>query len=692
MSNPDLYQKGLHLLRSSVGNPAATFREGQWESIEAILKRQKILVVQRTGWGKSLVYFIATRLLRDSGAGPTLLISPLLSLMRNQIKAAELIGINAATINSNNKDDWTLIESDFSDGRVDVLLISPERLANESFRKNVLLASVDDIGLFVVDEAHCISDWGHDFRPDYRRIVSVLKLLPDNIPILATTATANNRVVQDVSTLLGSLRTIRGPLTRNSLKLQNIRLPSPASRMAWLAEVLPTIKGSGVIYTLTVRDAERVAEWLQLQGINALAYHSRIEEDREDLEEKLLNNEIKALVATVALGMGFDKPDLTFVIHFQRPGSVVHYYQQVGRAGRAVESAYGILLSGEEDKEITDYFIHNAFPPQAHVEEVLDALELAEDGMSIQMLEHEINLTRREIEKVLTLLSVEEISPVIKQGVRWYRTATKYEMDVKQISELTAQRESEQSQLMDYTESTSCLMQYLSNALDDPFASVCGNCSPCQNRPLLPVHVNEDLTNAAAKFLKRSHLPIEPRKKWVYQFKNHAWNGKINNDLRAEVGRALSLWGDAGWGESVRQGKYHDGSFNDTLVEGCVEMVQLWKPVPFPEWLTCVPSLKHPNLVPDFTRRLAEKLNLPFVDCIIKLRENLPQKQMQNSYQQARNLDGVFAVKGQVPNGAVFLLDDMIDSRWTMTVISALLRENGSGLVYPLGLALNSFS
>ncbi len=371
-------QRGLAYLRTALDNSQASFRDGQWESIESLLNQKRVLVVQRTGWGKSMVYFLATKLFREQGAGPTLLISPLLSLMRNQIEAAQRIGVTARTINSTNNDEWLEIRGQLAQNQVDILVISPERLANDEFRQTILSKIAGNIGLFVIDEAHCISDWGHDFRPDYRRIVRVLQAIPSNVPVLATTATANDRVVADIKVQLGSnIELQRGSLVRESLKLQNINMPSPAARMAWLAQTIPALSGSGIVYTLTQRDAERVAEWLRINEINAKAYHSNINPPddlipffihrlgvtkteflalkndtknaiyKEYLEQQLLNNEIKVLVATVALGMGFDKPDLGFVIHFQRPASVVHYYQQVGRAGRAVDEAFGILLCGE---------------------------------------------------------------------------------------------------------------------------------------------------------------------------------------------------------------------------------------------------------------------------------------------------------------------------------------------------------
>ena len=420
-----IYDEAQLLLQTALNVPNAKFRDGQWEAISELLQNNsRLLVVQRTGWGKSLVYFIATRLLRARGSGVTLLISPLLALMRNQITAAERIGIKAVTVNSSNQDDWAQIKAQLLANQIDILLISPERLANQNFLDNTLLPIAQNIGLFVVDEAHCISDWGHDFRPDYRRIVRILQALPLNIPVLATTATANNRVVDDIKHQLGStLKISRGTLTRNSLQLQNIYLPSQAERMAWLGETLPKIPGNGIIYTLTVADAERLTEWLIIRGINAKAYHSKLDSNsqrnaelREQLENQLLNNEIKVLVSTVALGMGFDKPDLSFVIHYQRPGSVVHYYQQVGRAGRAVEQAYGILLNGEEDDEIVNYFINTAFPPAARTQKVLEVLNKAEDGYSVAQLQQQLNLSKGQIDKVLKLLSLESPAPVTKQG------------------------------------------------------------------------------------------------------------------------------------------------------------------------------------------------------------------------------------------------------------------------------------
>jgi ATP-dependent DNA helicase RecQ len=684
----------LALLHSALGSGTADFREGQWEAVDLLVNQSaRLLVVQRTGWGKSLVYFLATRLLRDHGRGATLLISPLLALMRNQLQAAERMGVRAASLNSANTEEWDDIVAQIQADQIDLLLISPERLANERFRRDVLSPMADRIGMLVVDEAHCISDWGHDFRPDYRRIVRILQALPSNIPVLATTATANNRVVADIRAQLGeTLRVSRGALVRESLQLQTIHLPNQAVRLAWLAANLPRMGGSGIIYTLTTRDADRVATWLQNKGLSAYAYHAGIESERRiALEEDLLANRIQALVATSALGMGFDKPDLGFVIHFQRPGSVVHYYQQVGRAGRALPNAFGILLSGTEDKEITDYFIRTAFPPMVYTEAVLALLNVAEKGLSTNDLQRELNIPKKHLDKVLQLLGLESPAPVIKQDSKWYATAIKYVNDKERIEQLTAIRHAEQRQMQSYLNSTKCLMQFLAEALDDPTAQPCGRCAVCRGELLFAPDVEEELIREAGIFLRRNEQPIQPRRNVPKgAFPIYGWQGTIPIELRAETGRALGIWGDAGWGYIIKADKQIHGKFRPILVDGAAKMIrERWNPDPFPTWVTCVPSLTHPTLIPDYAERLAASLGIPFIPVVHKSPMVEPQKRMQNSFQQARNLDGVFTIKSWSGiRGAVLLVDDMVDSRWTITVIAALLRQAGSGPVFPFALAL----
>jgi ATP-dependent DNA helicase RecQ len=683
-------QAGLALLRTAVGSTSANFRDGQWEAVEALLARKRLLVVERTGWGKSIVYFLATRLLRERGSGCTLLISPLLALMRNQIEAARRIGVRAETINSSNPDDWARIEQALHGNAIDVLLVSPERLANQDFLTRCLLPIAGRVGLLVVDEAHCISDWGHDFRPDYRRIVRILQALPANMPVLATTATANDRVVEDIQQQLGpNLWTMRGPLARESLRLQTLRIVSQAGRMAWIAHRVPLLSGSGVVYTLTVRDACNLAAWLQSCGIDAAAYYGELDPaERQILEDRLLRNEVKALVATVALGMGFDKPDLGFVIHFQRPASVVHYYQQVGRAGRALEKAYGVLLSGAEDDEIADYFIRTAFPTAGEVGQVLDALRQAHAPLKRSALQQRVNIARGKLDKVLKFLQLESPAPIQETPDGFARNPVPWAMPVERIARITNLRVREQARMREYMTTRGCLMQFLAEELSDPDATRCGRCANCRGRGF-EAEFPAQLAEAAATFLENVDLQVESRKMWPSGMTFEGMRGRLKPDIQAEVGRALCRWGDPGLGELVRSGKQQTHRFSDRLVEAAARFIrERWNPQPPPEWITCVPSRRRVSLVPDFAGRLATALRLPFVQCIRKVRETEPQKTRQNSFQQVQNLQGAFEVDpGMVQHSPVLLVDDMVDSRWTFTVLAAKLRQAGSGAVWPFALA-----
>ena len=678
--------RALELLRLGTQKPAAAFHDDQEGAIRHVVDGNgRLLVVQKTGWGKSFVYFIAVKLLREQGMGPAILISPLLALMRNQISAAERMGVRACTINSANQEDWQTVEAALARDEVDILLISPERLANEHFRNDVLAPVAGRISLLVVDEAHCISDWGHDFRPHYRFIERIIRTLPPNLRVLATTATANNRVQDDLRTVLGPNLTVsRGELGRPSLLLQTMRLPSQAERMAWLATHLPNIQGSGIVYTLTVRDAVQVAGWLQARGISAESYTGETGERRVELENALLENRVKTLVATTALGMGFDKPDLAFVIHYQTPGSVVGYYQQVGRAGRALAAAHGVLLSGEEETDINDYFIESAFPSREEVANVLAALQAVPAGLSINELMAHVNVTKGRIDKALQLMSLESPAPIVKQGTKWMLTpANLTEAFWQRAERLTVLRRVEQRQMQEYVGLASGHMEFLIRALDgDP-----GAYQP-PNIPALPATFDAGLAQEAVAFLRRTSLELEPRRQWpAGGLPQLGVTGRIAAERQAQPGRVLCVWGDAGWGSLVRQGKLRDGQFADQLVEACAAMVRSWAPQPALAWITCVPSRRHPNLVPDFARRLAAALNLPFDPVLEKIDDRRAQKEMANSSQQARNVDGSLRIRGNVPAGPVLLVDDMVDSRWTITVAAYVLTSNGKGPVYPLAVA-----
>jgi ATP-dependent DNA helicase RecQ len=675
------------LLEKALGD-GAVFRDGQLEAILALVDgRSRVLVVERTGWGKSLVYFIATALLREQGQGPTILISPLLSLMRDQLRMAERIGIQAQTINSQNGGDWEEVEHALRADDVDILLISPERLANGQFRSHTLQQIPLGLGMFVVDEAHCISDWGHDFRPDYRRIRGLMAQLPRTVPLLATTATANDRVIADIAEQLGAgLRVIRGPLGRDSLCLQIVGRSPQAERLAWLGSYVPSATGSGIIYVLTHRDARMVSGWLAARGIEAPFYLGSLPaEEREKLEQRLLENDVKALVATVALGMGFDKPDLGFVVHYQRPTSPIAYYQQIGRAGRAVERAEVVLLAGEEDDAIADYFIENAFPAERELHDVLAVLDGVEDA-TLSELQKLLNLARGALERALKILEVE--GAVSREGGRFARTPIVWSADSERVEQVTAQRMHERDRMAELVQADGCLMGFLRAELDDPVGEPCGRCANCAG-PFADVEPDEADVEQALRFLRRMYRPIEARKRWPGGLDGR--RGTIPVEHRLLEGRALSICGDAGWGELVEAGKYGaSGSFFDErLVEAVADMLENhWQPGVTPTWVTAVPSRRAPDLVPDFASRLAKRLDLPYRDALEKPGDTVPQKTMENGYYQARNaLESFRAIPAAVIPEPVFLVGDMVDSRWSLTVCGVMLAEAGSGPVVPIALA-----
>jgi ATP-dependent DNA helicase RecQ len=673
----------VQALLTVLAGPRALLRDDQLAAIQAlVVDRRRVVVVKRTGWGKSAVYFLATRLLRDAGAGPTLLVSPLLSLMRDQIAKAEAIGIRAATINSTNLDQWREIEAELAAGQVDLLLISPERLNNPQFRSDVLPDLARRVGLLVIDEAHCISDWGHDFRPDYRRLVRLLDQLGLDISVLACTATANERVMADVAEQLGATPLLfRGSLDRESLRLSVLQIASQADRLAWLAEHLPRLAGSGIVYCLTVGDADRVAAWLQANGVDARAYSGRTDpEERPEIEDALRADQVKVVVATSALGMGFDKPDLAFVIHFQSPDSPVTYYQQIGRAGRALDLAEVVLLCGAEDRAIWKWFASTAFPPRDQVAAVLGALEVG-GPMSTGLLEEVANLSRSRLELMLNVLDVEGAVRRVTGG--WERTQAAWAYDADRHQRVAAARKAEQAAMLGYASTDQCLMAYLRTQLDDPNPTGCSRCANCTGQRPSP-QVSPSLAAEAGRFLAGQDLILSPRLQWPQGIAG--LRGRIPEQLRLQPGRALATLGGPGWGPLVRELLTSDGPVPDELLDAVVRVLGRWDWPERPTWVTFVPSRRHPKLVQDLAERIAEAGRLPLHQVLERTRNDPPQLKMANSAHQCRNVHGAFAITGPVPQGGVLLVDDTADSKWTLTVVGALLRQASAGAVFPLAL------
>lgn len=691
-------QRALDLLRIGTQRPDDQFREGQEDAIRKLVDApSRLAVIQATGWGKSAVYFIATKLLREQGLGPTLLVSPLLSLMRNQMVAARRMGVVAESINSTNSDDWADVIQRVQADRVDLLLISPERLANESFRREVLDRIGGRVGMLVIDEAHCISDWGHDFRPDYQRIARIVKNLAPNARLLATTATANDRVVEDIKTVLqiGRENTIRGNLARPSLTLQTIRMPAPEMRLAWLAEQIKVVSGpdgkkSGIVYALTVENCERIAEWLRKEGIRAEAYHSG-SEDREALEDALIENRITCLVATVALGMGFDKPDIAFVFHYNLPASVVAYYQQVGRAARAKDTqAYGVILGGDDDDRINEYFIRSAFPTEEEAEQILDTLDQSPDGLTAKDLATKLNMREAKVIQSLKVLALEEPSPVQALRTRYYRTPDPIpEKFWQRINKLSKVREEERVSMRTYLGLHDGHMAHLLAELNATDSHVRGG-----NLPPLPSQPSPDGVRRAGRFLDARVLNIAPRRIWPAVPMPSGATGYIPFSEQPETGRALSLWGEGPNGARIRQ-EVEAGQLSDATLDLAQAVIGAWLGTASkPKWVTIVPSLNatRAGMLTDFAEQLAHSLRIPFVEALgVKTRPpvRIPQSEVVNTNRLAINMDGAFkALDAATANKSpVLLIDDWVSSRWTMTFASATLRKAGVPKVYPFALA-----
>ena len=691
---PAVADRAQELLEQLAG-PEAVLRPEQAAAIAAVTADGgRALVVQRTGFGKSAIYFIATRLRRDAGAGPTLVVSPLLALMRDQVAAATRLGVRSATINSTNVDDWDAIEEQVAAGELDLLCISPERLNNPGFVRRVLPRLSAGLGLLVVDEAHCISDWGHDFRPDYRRIRDAIASLSPGTPVLATTATANERVCADVAEQLGAeVVTMRGTLDRESLHLGVAPLPSMAHRLAWIAQRTAAVEGTGIVYCLTVAQTALVAEFLRSEGIDAHAYSSDTHpDDRLRLEDDFKANGLKVLVATSALGMGVDKPDVSFVFHLGAPPSPIAYYQQVGRAGRAVPYAEAWLLPGEEDQAIWSWFAGVGLPPEDLCLRVLDAFEATGgEPLGLMELERDVDMRRGRLETLLKILDVD--GAVARDGRGWVRTDRPWSYDRDRVERVRRARDDEAEAMLVYARGERCLMAFLRDALDDPLVAAdgdCGRCAVCTGSGD-PVALDPVVVRRATELLRGIDIPVEPRKQWARGLSEP--KGNIKADRRAEEGRALARVDDAGWWPVVARAFGAD-AVDDELVEGVARCLKRW-PWERPTWVTWVPSSRpgREALLDALAHRVGQLGKLPVATAVVRRRPGPPQAEQHNAAHKLTNVWGAFVVeRSELPGpdlvaGPVLLIDDVWDSGWTATVVADLLRGAGTGPVLPFALA-----
>ena len=686
INNQAVYNEAAKILSQTYG-ANASFRDGQYEAIEATMTRRRTLVVQKTGWGKSLVYFISTKMNRNHGHGMTMVISPLLVLMDNQMDFARRMGIRCAALNSRikkNSDERAEIISQLRKDRIDMLFITPETLMSDEIQE--ILPDIR-IGLFVIDEAHCISDWGHDFRLEYGRLGRIISGIFSNVPVLATTATANDRVVNDLKAQLGhDVYISRGPLTRPSLHIQVLRLEGKTERYAWLLENLPKLPGTGIIYCITKRDCEHLSDFLNQNKISARPYNAgAADEENDEAISAFYENRIKAIVATTKLGMGYDKGDISFVIHYQSPANIVAWYQQIGRAGRNLKDAYIFLMNGKEDDDINNYFIETAFPSQKESSEVMEAIA-NESGLTQAEVERRVNFRKKRIENTLKFLENEGFIRKEYDGRRhrFYSTPRRFVYNEAHYQEIMSIRRQELEQMHQLIRTSECLSRFAVNALDDHTAGNCGKCFNCTGKDIYPnLTVSIASKETASAFINTSLLTIEPRKKWP--------DGKFIKPLLMP-GICLSKYGDSGYGEMVKKGKYPPpGSpkrFNDQLVaKSALVLAPLIREKGITH-ITFVPSLRS-DLVKDFAMRLAAKAHLQFAELLEKS-EAPQQKEMENSAFQCNNAMNSFRILNTRMPEKTILVDDVVDSKWTLTVCGYKIMEGGCQEVYPFALADSS--
>jgi ATP-dependent DNA helicase RecQ len=600
-------------------------------------------------------------------------------------------------------EQWQGVQDAIAAGEVDVLLVSPERLNNPGFRDEVLPRLAATTGLLVVDEAHCISDWGHDFRPDYRRIRTLLADLPAGIPVLATTATANARVTADVAEQLATradqastsdddVLVLRGSLDRESLRLGVVRLRTAQQRLGWLADHLAEQPGSGIVYCLTVAATADVADYLRARGHTVAAYSGQTDPtERLALEEDLLAGRVKALVATSALGMGFDA-SLGFVVNLGAPASPVAYYQQVGRAGRGTDDATVVLLPQLEDRDIWKYFSSLAFPPERLVRETLDALTEAGRPLSTAVLETHVELSRTRLESMLKVLDVDGAVRRVQGG--WTATGADWAYDADRYRRVAEAREREQAAMLAYLDTGECRMWFLRDQLDDPGATRCGRCDNCGGLTLA-TDVSDAAVAAAEERLARPGVPIEPRKLWPTGLATLGipLSGKIAEG--ATEGRAVARLTDLGLGQQLRdlfRPDTEDGPVPVPLVRAVVEVLGDW--TPGAQVLVAVESATRPVLVSDLAAGISRHLGIPLVGRFVIADPGVPPgRGAANSAQRVaavRRRHRLVAEPAQVTGKTVLLVDDRVVTGWTLTLAAAALREAGASAVAPLTLAVES--
>ena len=647
-----------------------TFYDEQWATIERLLKGERILLIEKTGFGKSLCYQFPAIIF----GAVTVIFSPLLALMRDQVNKLNSFGIAAQCINSEQSAEQnTDILQQAIDGKLKILYIAPERQENDIWLEKVREIK---LSMVVVDEAHCISVWGHDFRPAFRRIISLVKLLPRDLPVLATTATATQRVEHDIMGQMGAgLHIIRGNLLRGNFLLYVIKVNSDEEKMAWLAEYSDKLEGTGILYTGTRSDAETWSRWLEFMGISSVSYHAGLDPaSRIEVEQGLMSNRWKIIVSTNALGMGIDKPDIRFVIHTQIPQSPLHYYQEIGRAGRDSKPAKIILLYGPDDTALPLSFIESAKPAISKYERVTESIknELLSEKEIVKKVDIKLNQFRVIKADLLEQLIIREV----KNG-----RIKKYEyifgapsLNTQRFEELRTAKKADLKHMINYVDTPTSRMKYLCDFLGDV--------------------TDRDFTNCDNTGLEK--LTILLTSEWKHKINEFRENyfpellveSRLSKNLVNGV--AASYYGVSTVGQAIHRCKYDGGGdFPEYLLQLTIMAFRKRFGGEHFDLLVYVPPTKSGSLVRNFAMKLSAALKIPVSHGLIKTRQTAEQKMFENSYSKKDNVSAAFSYENpaEVPGKHILLFDDIFDSGATLKEIGKLFSKLDAAIIAPLVIA-----
>lgn len=645
------------------------FYDTQWDTIEKILKGKRVLLIEKTGFGKSLCYqFPAIHF-----EGTTVIFSPLIALMRDQVKKLNNLGISAKHINSEqSQEENEQIIEDAIKGKFKILYIAPERQENIRW---IEAAREIKLSMVVIDEAHCVSVWGHDFRPSFRRIINLVQLLPSSFPVLATTATATKLVEEDiVKQMAGDTTSSRGNLMRENFYLNVIKVKSEDEKLAWMGANLNKIDGNGIIYTGTRINTEIYTKWLNYLGISAIGYNAGLASElRMEIEEGLLSDKWKCIVSTNALGMGIDKPDIRFIIHTQIPASPIHYYQEIGRAGRDGLKTLIILFYSPKDIDLPMVFINGARPSIDNYYKVINILK--QEPLGEMQIMRNTNLKQTQVRVIKADLLDQKIIREVQ-----YEKNKKYEyqfgaseLNIKSFQVLRNSKLKDLQKMIDYIETNDCRMKFLCDFLGDWSDNKCRKCDNDLNR-----HIVSELTvewsNKISAF-RDNYFPV---------LEVEAKKSSLVN------GFASSYYGVSNVGEIIHKCKYQQGGdFPDYLIKLMLRVFRDKLGNEKFDLILYVPPTESGDLVKNFAMKISAILNIPLSNNLQKVRITDPQKGFQNVLLKKDNVKEAFVYYGadEVKDKSILIIDDIFDSGATIKEIGKLLTKLEVKIVVPLVIA-----